>query len=93
MNLVTIHHHLNDARFGDSHDRLYIYGANFATHPSENENVTYDYDSGEWVYVLEVNPSEDEEPYLVALNDIGIFVTDKDKNGFWVGEQIVRNLV
>lgn len=60
-------------------DRLYVHGADIAD-PHNDRNVTWDYSGADDVpvYVVEVEASEDEAPYVAALAEHGLTVVGQD---------------
>lgn len=72
----------------DGWDYLYIHGAEIAD-PYNDENVTWDESvtPEQPVYVLIVESSEDERPYLDALTEHGLSVVGTDGLGQWILEQ------
>jgi hypothetical protein len=68
-------------------DCLYIHGAQIAD-PHNNPDVTWDWSTepAEPVYVLRVEPAEDETPYVAALEALGVEVVERTADG-WVGHQ------
>ncbi|MCK0441279.1 hypothetical protein MUG78_17915 [Gordonia alkaliphila] len=84
-NLITAHNVIDEA---GHHDRLYVFGADIADPENDPSAIVDDStDPGSWAFVIEVASSEDEQPYIAALEAHGLTVTGTDNAGDWVCEQ------
>lgn len=84
VGIINIHREICD----DGPCRLYILGADIAD-PENDRAVTVDNSTTPHTYafVIEVEQSEDTQPYLDALAECGLTVTGEGADGDWIGEQ------
>lgn len=81
-NLITAHNVIDEA---GHYDRLYVVGADIADPENDPAAIVDDStDPSSWAFVIEVAPSEDEQPYLDALEAHGLTVIGTDNAGDWV---------
>lgn len=86
-NTVTIV--IPDHTEADGMDRIYIHGADIVD-PTNNVNVTWDdsVEPVEPIYLVTIEPAEDDAPYRAAIEELGISITGTDAEGNWVGRQL-----
>jgi hypothetical protein len=83
----AVYAHIPDYTFPDGKDRIYIHGMDIPD-PYNRGDVTWDTNTDVPVLVIEVEPSEDEQPYRVALRDKGFNVVGTDDYGDWILEEL-----
>ncbi len=87
--MSAVHAHVPDYTFPDGKDRIYVHGLE-TPDPYNRMDITWDFSDDEDVPVLviEVEPSEDEQPYRDALRDKGFNVVGTDDSGDWILEKL-----
>lgn len=85
-NPITVHNEIDS----DGHyDYLYVFGAEIADPENDPSCMVDDStDPSSWAYVIEVAPSEDQAPYLAALESHGLTVVGSNDSGDWIVEQV-----
>lgn len=85
--MSAVYAHIPDYTFPDGKDRIYIQGLDIPD-PYNRGDVTWDTNTDVPVLVIEVEPSEDEQPYRDALRDAGFNIVGKDSSDNWILEEL-----